>query len=228
MNERQVLIEVCVASVDSAVAAENAGAARIELNSALELDGLTPSAGVVKRVVESLKIPVIAMARPRAGGFLYTGDQWQTLLADAEWLLAHGASGIAFGALDDAGKIDTERCRQMRQLTGNRELVFHKAFDQVSDPVDALERLIDVGVDRVMTSGLAATAMDGAAVIGQLVQQAGDRIEVLPAGRISASNVSALVDWTGATQVHGSFQGSGRGDSDQQFREIQAVIKAVK
>ena len=138
----QILVEVCVDSLASALIAQQAGANRIELNLALQLDGLTPSAGLLRRVVSRLEIPVIAMARPRDGGFCYSADDWETLLTDADWLVRNGASGIAFGALSSDGSVDVQRCRQLRELVGEKELGFHKAFDKVTDPLQALEQLV--------------------------------------------------------------------------------------
>lgn len=213
-------IEACVASIAAAKTAGAAGANRIELNLALELDGLTPSAGLVSSVVREINIPVIAMARPRAGDFLYSDDEWATLVADAGWLLNNGVAGIAFGALTGANKIDPARCQQIRELAGSAELVFHKAFDSVPDASEALEILIQTGIDRVMTSGLAATAIEGASVIAGLVKQAAGRIEILPAGRIASQNFSELLESTGCDQIHGSFsQGGGLGEEIRAIRQ---------
>ena len=224
MTHSHILVEVCVDRLESALIAQQSGADRVELNLALELEGLTPSAGLLLRVASQLKIPVIAMARPRAGGFCYAEDDWATLLKDADWLIGNGATGIAFGALTPAGSVDVDRCRQMRKLIGERELVFHKAFDEVADPLEALEQLDSVGIDRVMTSGLAATAEEGIASIAQLEQRSG-RIEILPAGGISSQNAGLLVTHTGCRQIHGSFRNSTDGDLG---REIRSVIASLK
>ena len=164
------------------------------------------------------------MARPRAGGFCYTDDEWDTLLADAEWLAHHGAAGIAFGALYPDGSINVDRCRQLRQRLPDKQLVFHKAFDEVTDPLAALESLVDVGVDRMMTSGLATTAMEGAAMIGMLERQSQQRIEVLPAGGISSENAGQIVSETGCQQIHGSFRHADDGDIGQEIRRVIAGL----
>ena len=216
----EILIEVCVASCASAAAALEAGADRLELNSALELDGLTPQVELVQWVIEQSTIPAIAMARPRAGDFCYSSAEWTNLLADAESLLAAGATGIAFGVLTKCCQVDVSRCVEMRKLAGNAELVFHKAFDEVHGPELALERLIDTGIQRVMTSGLSPTAMTGAAVISQLIQQSQGRIEILPAGRINAGNGPELVAQTGCRQLHGSF---GRNPERSMGEEIRLL-----
>jgi copper homeostasis protein len=151
------------------------------------------------------------MARPRGGNFHYTEREWETLIHDAQWLLDHGAVGIAFGCLDRSGQIDPMRCRQMRDLAGSRELVFHKAFDEVPDWKSGLEILIEAGVNRVMTSGQESSAFLGIRAISQIVDRAAGRIEVLPAGRINSQNAVELVDLAGVRQIHGSFT-SGPGD----------------
>lgn len=204
----RILIEVCVASLQAAIDAEAAGADRLELNLALELDGLTPSAGLFTSVSSAIKIPVIAMARPRGGDFFYSESEWETLIADARWLLDQGVAGIAFGCLDSGGRVDRQRCRQMRALAGKRELVFHKAFDVVDGWERGLDELIETGIDRVMTSGQAATASDGIGLISRMVEYAGNRMEVLPAGRISSGNAANIVTKTGCSQLHGSFSSS--------------------
>lgn len=188
--------------------AESAGADRLELNLALELDGLTPSAGLVELVSQAVEIPIIAMARPRGGDFCYSESEWETLFADARWLLKQGVSGIAFGCLDPDGQVDLRRCREMRRLAGERELVFHKAFDDVCDWETGLDRLMEAGIDRVMTSGQASTAHDGIDTLARLVERADHRIEILPAGRIGSPNAVEIVDRTGCRQLHGSFAGN--------------------
>ena len=222
-----VLIEVCVASLEDALICQSAGAHRIELNQALELDGLTPSIGLIERTRESLDIPVIAMTRPRAGDFFYREDDWLTLLADADRMLDKGVEGVAFGALDGDRRIDVNRCRQMRRLAGAADLVFHKAFDDVPDPMVALEQLVDAGIDRVMTSGLAARAIEGTSVIRQLQDHAKGRIEVLPAGGISSQNVVEILSETRCTQIHGSFRNSAERDFRQELLKVHKLFQDI-
>ena len=198
-------IEVCCGSLEAARTAQIAGADRIELNSALELDGLTPSAGLLELVMNSIQIPIIAMARPRAGNFNYSDFEWQTLVHDAKWLLNQGVAGIAFGCLDENNDIALDRCKEMRSLTTGKKLVFHKAFDDVRDPRKSLEQLVEVGIDRVMTSGHRPTALDGLTNITSVHRQAEQRIEILPAGGINAQNAKKIAQTSGCRQLHGSF-----------------------
>ena len=217
----KVTIEVCAASLDAAITAENSGADRIELNSALELDDLTPPAGLWSLVSGAVQIPIIAMARPRGGNFVYSKSEWKTLLADAKWSLEHGAAGIAFGCLDSSGRIEVDRCEELRELAADRELVFHKAFDEVADWESGLEILVKTQIDRVMTSGQMPTAMEGLSVLAKIEAQAAGQIEVLPAGRVGSSNAVQILEKTGCHQLHGSFSSGPSGDTAQ---EIQATI----
>jgi copper homeostasis protein len=217
-------IEVCVGSLARAVASEKAGADRIELNQALELDGLTPSPGLFSLVFESLRIPVIAMVRPRAGDFFYSAGEWRTMLRDASWLLEQGVDGLAFGALSDRQQVDVERCLQMRRLSEGRELVFHKAFDDISDPLQGLEALVDLGMDRVMTSGQAPTAIEGAPIIAKLLHQSRGRIGILPAGRIDSRTTGELIQRTGCRQVHGSFSRAPENGLKNELDRVRAHV----
>ncbi|MGI9518516.1 MAG: copper homeostasis protein CutC [Pirellulaceae bacterium] len=200
---RRALLEICAASVTDVLEAESAGADRVELNSAMLLGGLTPSPGCLQLTLERATIPVIAMARPRASGFCYSNTEFETLLRDVHWLIEGGVAGIAFGVLDSRGAVDVARTRQVVAAIGpERDAVFHRAFDLAPDHVEALETLIECQVRRVMTSGGQATAMQGSAAIQRLVQQAGDRIEILAAGGIRSDHVRELLDCTGVGQVH--------------------------
>jgi copper homeostasis protein len=201
-----ILIEVAAGTVDDAVAAREGGADRVELNGGLELGGLTPSVGTVRLVREAAGLPVIAMLRPRAGGFVYSPRELLTIQRDADLLVADGVAGVAFGFLNSDRTIDVHATRKLvRQLGGKVETVFHRAFDVTPDPLAALETLVDLGVTRVLTSGQARTAAAGAELIRKLVARARGRIEILPGSGITAVNVRSIVEQTGARQVHGSF-----------------------
>lgn len=225
MNQ-SVLVEVCTASVQGAIDAQDAGADRIELNYALELDGLTPGAGLLDLVLSQVRIPVIAMARPRGGNFHYSDLEWETLVHDARHMLNRGVHGIAFGCLNATGQIDPERCHEMRRLAGGREIVFHKAFDEVANWESGLTTLIEAGVNRVMTSGLESTANEGIQTISQIVEWAAGRIEVLPAGGVSSENAEKIVKTTGAGQIHGSFASGGKAGIPEEIRRTIAALES--
>jgi copper homeostasis protein len=224
----QRILEVCLTSADEARAAEVAGADRLELNTALELNGLTPSPGVLQSVLEATALPVIAMVRPRPGGFCPSDSDFAATQIDAEWLCESGAAGIAFGILHADGSIDVEHCRRIREIVAARgEVVFHRAFDAVADPFVALEQLIDLGFTRVMTSGGAPTALAGAEIIRQLIERARERIEILPAGGIGPDNARQLVARTGCRQIHGSFRRRGSTPETTDPSAVAAVRKLL-
>ena len=198
----KILLEIVCASIDDAVEAQAGGADRIELGSSAMVGGLTPSLGTLIEVKRRTKIPVLAMVRPREGGFCYSHDEFLVMMRDTELLLTNGVDGISFGMLREDGSLDTERCRDLYNLVRPKQAVFHRAFDLVPDPAIALDELIDIGVNRVLTSGQRRTALEGAPLIARLMAQGRGRIEILPAGRIRPNNVEDLVAATGCTQIH--------------------------
>ncbi len=207
---RRVTLEICAASVEDCVKAERGGADRVELNCALILGGLTPSIGALREARAAVRIPIIAMIRPRPAGFCYSPAEFKVMQRDAEAALAANADGIAFGLLTARGAIDLKRCRQILKLAAGRQVVFHRAFDVVANPQTALEQLIDLGVTRVMTSGQEATAYNGADNIASYVRQARGRIEILPAGGINRFTLADILARTGCDQIHASLSGASR------------------
>ena len=196
------LLEICCGSIDDAIQAQAGGADRIELCSAMFLGGLTPSLGTVQVAREHLTIPIMAMVRPRTGGFCYTDAEFATMERDSEAPLANGADGLVFGILEPAGNIDVKRTRRLRELTGGKQSVFHRAFDVTPDPFRALDQLIDLGITRVLTSGQRSSALEAADLIHRLIDHARGRIEILPGGGIRLHNVEEVVARTGCNQVH--------------------------
>jgi copper homeostasis protein len=203
---RRLLLEVAIASVTDAVTAQSGGADRVELNTALSLGGLTPSLGLVEEVRRAISLPLIVMARPRPAGFCYDAEDVRVMQRDIDLLLAHGADGIAFGVLTATGEIDRDRCRQIVRQVGDRQAVFHRAFDVTPDPFVALKQLIDLGVRRIMTSGQEENAVKGASCIAELIRRSASRIEVLPAGGINPATVAEVLARTGCDQVHASLR----------------------
>lgn len=203
-----ITLELIATSVEDCVTAQEEGAQRIELTTALPLGGLTPSLGLLVEARLATALPIMAMVRPRSSGFCYSASDFATMLRDAELLLAHGADGIVFGVLQTTGAIDLGRAAQLVALAAGRQTVFHRAFDVTPDPIAALEQLIDLGVTRVLTSGQEANAYNGAATIKRLRDHAAGRIEILPGGGINRLNVADVLARTGCTQVHLSLSGS--------------------
>jgi copper homeostasis protein len=206
MKHQRVHLEICIASVEDAQAAEAGGADRLELNSALDLGGLTPSLGCLDEVRRAVRLPIMVMIRPRSGGFAYRAAEFKVLQRDLDLALEHGADGIVVGVLNADGSIDLPRCRELVGRTGDREVVFHRAFDVIPDPFVALEQLIDLGFTRVMTSGQEASAHAGRQCIAGLIQRAAGRIQVLPAGGINRLTVAEVIATTGCDQVHASLR----------------------
>ncbi|MBL8888363.1 MAG: hypothetical protein JNL67_00180 [Planctomycetaceae bacterium] len=204
MANLRPMIEVAVADVEDAIAAERAGADRLELNSGMPLGGLTPSAGLVLEVLAAVSIPVVVMVRPRPGGFCYTNAQWTTAQRETEWLLSVGAAGIVFGALDADRNIDVGRTTAMRALIVGREFVFHRAFDLAADWSVALHQLIDCQVDRVLSSGQQPEALGGADCLAAMQEKAEHKIEIIAGSGIRSTTIAPL--WKlGLRQFHGTF-----------------------
>jgi copper homeostasis protein len=197
-----ILLEIIASTVDDCVTAESGGADRIELCAAIATGGLTPSLGAIVEAKKRMHVPVMAMVRPRAGGFCYSEGDFAVMRRDAELLVEQEADGIVFGILHSDGRVDAKRCGKMLELAGGRQTVFHRAFDVVPDPFRALEELIDLGFTRVLTSGQQKTAPEGSELIRRLVDFSRGRIEVLPGAGIRAHNVERLIHATGCTQVH--------------------------
>lgn len=198
------MVEVCIASVEDAVAACSGGADRLELNVGLDLGGLTPSVGLLEEVKRAVEVPVVAMVRPRAGGFRYTPAELRLMIRDAELLLASGADGIVSGAIHDDGTLDDDFWLRLRQLSKDRELVFHRALDVVPDQLTLMQQLIDAGTTRVLTSGGCETAWEGREQIARL-RQVSNQIEIVAGSGVSPSNAVSLIRATGCNQLHGSF-----------------------
>ena len=200
------LFEVCAGSVQDCINAQLGGADRVELNSALHLGGLTPSLAMLKLVKEKTSLKVICMDRPRAAGFCYDDVEIETMFEDAKILLENGADGISFGFLNSDATINVTETKKMVVLIHQyqKEAVFHRAFDCVDDPMHAIKQLIDCGVDRILTSGLQPTAMQGTSVLEKLQSAFGDQIELLAGSGINANNIRALKEQTGLHQFHGS------------------------
>lgn len=197
-----MILEVCVGCLADAQTAQSAGADRIELCGALELGGLTPSAGLVEQVIDTVDLPCLVMLRPRAGGFCYSQQEFDCMQLDAARAIDAGAAGIVFGTLTPNATINTTRVQALTSIANEKQTVFHRAFDFVQDKSAALEQLIDLGVTRVLTSGGPATALEGAKALQELIVAANHRIEILPAGSIRAAEFATLASQTGCNQVH--------------------------
>jgi copper homeostasis protein len=199
---KPILIEACVDSVAAAAAAEAGGAARVELCVSLSVGGLTPPDSLVRECVRRLSIPVFVLVRPRAGSFVVAEEELQGLLAQVRRATALGAAGIVSGVLTAEGGVDGRAMTAVVAAAAPLPVTFHRAFDEIGDQAGALEALIALGVSRVLTSGGAPTALEGAERIGSLVRQAAGRIGILPGGTVRALHARTLVARTGVSELH--------------------------
>jgi copper homeostasis protein len=195
------LIEVCVEGPDGAVAAAQGGADRVELCASLLEGGLTPSLGVLRATLVAVRIPVMAMVRPRGGDFLYSDLEFAAMLDDVAAFKAAGAAGVVFGCLTADGDVDTGRTRALVEAAKPLAVTFHRAFDMARDPSAALEALIGCGVDRVLTSGQRPTALAGLDLLRRLAARAAGRIVVMGCGALSADTIATVRD-AGLPELH--------------------------
>ncbi|MDD6229929.1 MAG: copper homeostasis protein CutC [Lactimicrobium massiliense] len=198
-------IEICAGSLSDLLTADAFDEVdRVEFNSALELGGLTPSYGSFLQAREKSKKRIICMVRPRAAGFVYNEDEKNTMFRDAQLFLDAGADGIVFGFLNPDHTVDEETTAKMVSLIHGygKEAVFHKAFDETPDPFQAAQTLINLGVQRILTSGQKADVIAGIHLLTKLQNAYGSQIEILPGGGVKADNIVALLDTTGCMQFH--------------------------
>lgn len=194
--------EVCVDSAEAAIAAEQGGADRVELCSDLLEGGLTPTSGTLKVARERLRIKIMAMVRPRGGDFCYSDVEFAVMREDLLAAKALGADGIVLGLLAPDGTVDRARTAELVALARPLPVTFHRAFDMTRDPFEALDALIDLGLDRVLTSGQEPSVVEGLPLISELVRRAAGRIIVMPGGGITARNAARVVSEAGVRELH--------------------------
>jgi copper homeostasis protein len=197
-----IKLEVCCGSADDVIESWRAGADRVELNSSLFHGGLTPSIGSLIVAKEAVPIPIMAMVRPRPGGFCYTQAEYRTALADAKALLDSGADGLVFGFLHPDGTVDEARTRELKEMTQGRESVFHRAIDVTPDWKRALEILIKLGITRVLTSGQAPDVFFALDTIAEMIRFAQGAIQILPGAGVTLRNAARVAQEIGCSQIH--------------------------
>lgn len=202
LNNPEITIEGCVNSVESAIQAQIGGAVRVELCDNLHDGGTTPSIGAIRAAGKRLEIGLNVIIRPRGGDFLYSDLDLDIMSGDVGAARDAGADGVVFGILRADGSLSVDRMRRLVELAGPVSTTCHRAIDMCADPFRALEELIDLGIDRVLTSGQRPSAMEGAELIGRLVEAARDRIIVMPGVGIDATNIADLIRLTGASEYH--------------------------
>lgn len=194
-----MLVEICANSYQSAVNAERAGAHRIELCMELAVGGVTPSYGLIKKVTETLAIPVFVLIRPRSGDFTYSSEEFQIMKANIALCKKLGCAGVVSGVLKQDNTIDLERTKELIKLSDSMQFTFHRAFDWVLKPLEAIDQLAEIGVNRVLTSGQEMSAVKGISLLKELQQKT--VITILPGGGINASN-ALLFKKTGFSEIH--------------------------
>ncbi|MBP6673312.1 MAG: copper homeostasis protein CutC, partial [Bacteroidetes bacterium] len=197
-----ILLEIAVDTLHDAAAAQYGGADRIELCSALEEDGLSPSAELVRAVRAAVTIPIHAMVRPRAGDFCYSDEEFSAMRAGVEMFKSMGVNGIVLGILNRDRMIDAERSTELVRLAQPLPVTFHRAFDAAMDPFGSLEKVIATGATRLLTSGQKPTAPEGIELIGQLIAAARGRITIMPGAGINKSTIEAFTSMNGIEEVH--------------------------
>jgi copper homeostasis protein len=198
------LLEIAVFNYSSAVLAEQSGADRLELCENSGEGGTTPSYGTLKKVKESLRIPVFPIIRPRGGDFLYSKDELLIMQQDIILCKQLGFEGVVFGMLLTNGKVDIETCKRFVDLAYPLEVTFHRAFDRTVDAFEALENLIECGCSRILTSGQVPNVTDGLELITNLIKAADDRIIIMPGSGLRSSNVISIAEATSAVEFHSS------------------------
>lgn len=204
INSTSYQLEVCAFNLQSCLIAEEAGAVRVELcDNPLE-GGTTPSYGTIKKVREAIQISLYPIIRPRSMNYYYDQAEWAIVKEDIRMCKELGCDGVSVGAQSIDGRIHEERMQQAIEWASPMDLTCNRAFDAVPDPFEALETLIKLGCKRILTSGLAATAPEGAAMLRQLVNQANGRISIMPGAGVRSNNITMLMQQTGATEFHTS------------------------
>ena len=197
-------LEICIDCIESALAAEIGGAHRIEICNSLSSGGTTPSLGLVRQCVQRCKIPCMVMIRPHDGGFVYSNDDIRTMLDDIDAFKDLGVRGVVLGALTVSGDVDLQTMKRLIRAARPLQITFHRAFDTTRDPMTALDAIIDLGIDRLLTSGHRSTAAGGLQLIKQLVHRVDSRLTVMVGAGINASNVSRIVSETQVQEIHAS------------------------
>lgn len=220
--KKRPLVEICVDSVESALAAQRGGADRVELCDNLIEGGTTPSAGAITVARNILAIKLHVIIRPRGGDFLYTDVEFETMKIDIEHAKRLGADGVVIGILNPSGGVDARRTSDLIALARPMSVTFHRAFDVCRDPFAALETLNGLGVDRILTSGQEASAVEGADLIAELVRRAGDGVTIMGCGNLTERNISRFVKQTGVREVH--FTAFGSEPSGMQYRNDRVFM----
>ena len=197
--------EACVESFEKAKEAQDKGANRIELCENLAVGGTTPSYGTVKVCLEKLNIPIFPMIRARGGNFVYSKDEIEIMKEDIKLFKELGVKGIVLGCLTSENKIDLELTRELVDLAYPMEVTFHKAIDEITNPLDYIDDLVNIGIKRILTSGGKATALEGKDLINEMIKKSNERLKVVVAGKVTKENLNELSNLISANEFHGKL-----------------------
>ena len=197
--------EACVESFEKSLEAQNNGANRIELCENLAVGGTTPSYGTVKVCLEKLNIPIFPMIRARGGNFVYSKEEIEIMKEDIKAFTDLGVKGVVFGFLTSNNKIDLELTKELVDLAYPMEVTFHKAIDEILNPLDYIDDLVNIGIKRILTSGGEATALEGKDLINEMIKKSNGRLKIVVAGKVTKENLNGLSNLISADEFHGKL-----------------------
>ncbi len=223
-----MIFEVCANSYESAINAEKGGAHRIELCENLSVGGLTPNFDLAKKVISELNIPVFILIRPRKGDFNYSHEEFEQIKKDIILFKKIGCKGIVSGILTKDKKLDIIKTKELIKLSRPLEFTFHRAFDEVLNPINVLHQLIKLRANRILTSGQKKTAIDGIELIKKLINISNNTIKIMPGSGINSTNILEI-NKLNINEIHGSFSKSSKNNKKlSDFNEISSCIKLIK
>ena len=200
----KVVLEIAAFNIEAALNALAAGADRIEFCENPQEGGTTPSFGSLANLIPLATKPVFPIIRPRGGDFFYTTNEFNAMRSDILMVRKLDYTGIVLGLLNADGTVDTERTKRLVDIASPMEVTFHRAFDRCIDPFKALEDIISTGCKRILTSGQVPNAADGIPLLKKLIEQAGDRIKIIPGSGVRSNNIQEIIQSTGAKEIHSS------------------------
>ena len=221
-------LEVIAFNLDCCIKIEEAGAQRIELCANPGEGGTTPSPGLIHAARNNVSIELFPIIRPRGGDFYYNAGEFEIMKYDIEFCKRTGCDGIVTGILNPDGTVDRKRCRILTDIAYPMSVTFHRAFDRTDDPFRAMEDIIDVGFQRILTSGLKRTAVEGMRMIETLVKKAEDRIIIMPGSGIRADNILEIAAKSGATEFHSSARKTSAGKMEYINKEMEEELRIIE
>lgn len=229
LRSMEYKLEICSFNLASALIAQQAGAHRVELCASPEEGGTTPGPGTIRAARELLQIELYPIIRPRGGDFLYTEEEYRVMVREVEYCRQAGCDGVVIGLLRPDGTVDRERAGRLVELAYPMGVTFHRAFDWAVNPFEAMEDIIGIGCERILTSGQRPDAIEGATLVNELVRQADERILIMPGAGVRSSNIAALAEKTDAKEFHSSARvrlASAMEYVNKAMKEEQSVVAA--